>query len=193
MVLAINEGWFSAINSFAGSNVVLDNFMIFSAKYLVYIIPIALIYLWFRKGDENKKFSLFLFSSVVLSIAVSMIIGKIYYHPRPFVLGIGTQLISHTPDSSFPSDHTSAMFGFAIPFLFFKKYKSGTVLVILASLVGFARVFCGVHFPFDIIGGFFVGLASAYTLFVIRIPLDSFFTRIVDFYHTLLKGRGEKA
>lgn len=183
MVSQINENWFTAINSFAGKNPVLDAFMIFSAQYLVYIIPIILLYLWFRKSDDDKKFSLFLFSSVLLSIIVSMLISNFYYHPRPFAIGLGTTLISHAPDSSFPSDHTSAMFGFSLPFLFFKKYKSGTVFIILASLVGVARIFCGVHFPFDIIGGFFVGLISSYILFFFRERLYSFFSKIVEFYH----------
>lgn len=192
MVLQINESWFSAINSLAGKNTILDAFMIFSAQYLVYIIPIILLYLWFRKSDEDKKFSLFLFSSVILSIIISMIISTFYYHPRPFAIGLGTQLISHKPDSSFPSDHTAAMFGFALPFLFFKKYKSGTVLVILASLVGFARVFCGVHFPFDIIGGFFVGLISSYLLFLFREHLFSYFSKIINFYHSIFNRESEK-
>ena len=187
MVLNINQSWFTAINSLAGKNLLLDAFMIFSAQYLVYIIPIILLYLWFRKSNEDKKFSLFLFSSTLLAIIIAAVISVLYYHPRPFVIGLGTQLISHAPDSSFPSDHTSAMFGFAIPFLFFKRYKSGTVLVILASLVGFARVFVGVHFPFDIIGGFFVGVAATYILYIFRNTLFKYFSKIISVYHFVLK------
>ena len=190
-MIPVNVQWFTAINSLAGKNAVLDAIMIFSAKYLIYIIPIILLYLWFRKSenDGNKKFSIFLFFSVLIAIIISMIISALYYHPRPFVLGLGTQLISHAPDSSFPSDHTTAMFAFSLPFLYFKRYKSGTVLVILSSLVGFARVFCGVHFPFDIIGGFFLGLIVSYILFLFRKPLFEYFSKIVEFYYSLFKFR----
>jgi len=188
MVLLINESWFTAINSLAGKNPILDAFMIFCAKYLIYIIPLILLYLWFRKSDEDKKFSLFLFSSVILSIIISMAISAFYYHPRPFAIGLGTQLISHKPDSSFPSDHTAAMFGFALSFLFFKRYRSGTVLVILATLVGFARVFCGVHFPLDIIGGFFVGLISTWLLFTLKEQLYEMFSKIINRYTSIIKS-----
>jgi len=161
--------------------------MIFSAQYLVFIIPIIILYLWFRKSDEDKNFSLFLFFTVILGLIISEGIHLVYYHPRPFVLGLGTQLISHEPDSSFPSGHTVAMFSFALPFLFFKRYKSGTVLVILASLVGFARVFVGVHFPFDIIGGFFVGVAATYILYIFRDTLFRYFSKIISVYNLALK------
>ena len=185
MVLQINENWFTAVNSLAGKNPILDAIMIFSAQYLVYIIPLILLYLWFR--DDDKNFSLFLFFTVILGLIISEGIHLVYYHPRPFVLGLGTQLISHEPDSSFPSDHTVAMFSFALPFLFFKRYKSGTVFVLLASLVGFARVFVGVHFPFDIISGFFVGVASTYILYIFRDVLFRYFSKIISAYNFVLK------
>ena len=177
----LNVHIFHAINSFAGKNPYLDAFMIFSAQYIVYLIPVVILYLWFgKKGD--KGFSLFLFLSTFLSILVSAGISMVYYHPRPFAEGLGTLLISHAPDSSFPSDHTAAMFGFALPFLFFRKYRWGTIFVALATLVGYARVFCGVHFPFDIIGGFLVALIVVVVLYILREPVFSGILRIVSVY-----------
>jgi len=181
------ESWnihaFNAINSLAGKNPYLDAFMIFSAQYLVFIVPIIILYLWFsKKGDKN--FSLFLFISVIIAAIVSMSISAVYYHPRPFAMGLGTTLIYHPPDSSFPSDHTTVMFAFSLPFLFFKRYKSGTVFVILAALVGYARVFCGVHFPLDIIGGFVVALAVTIILYALRRPVFKCTSKIVNWWNS---------
>ncbi len=188
---SLNIHLFQLINSPAGKNPYLDAFMIFSAQYLVYIIPIIILYLWFaKKGDKN--FSLYLFLSVFFTLIVSMGISAVYYHPRPFVEGLGTQLIEHAPDSSFPSDHTAAMFSLALPYLFFKKYKSGSALIILATLVGYARVFCGIHFPFDIIGGFGVALLIVILLYIFRKPVFSYTSKIVAVYEHILqsvKGR----
>ena len=173
---------FNAINSLAGKNPYLDAFMIFSAQYIVFIVPIVILYLWFSKrGDKN--FSLFLLISVILAAIVSMSISVVYYHPRPFAMGLGTTLIHHPTDSSFPSDHTTVMFAFSLPFLFFRKYKSGTVFVILASLVGYARVFCGVHFPLDIIGGFLVALLVTFILYAVREAVFRCTSKIVGWWN----------
>ena len=179
---------FNIINSLAGKNPYLDAFMIFSAQYIVFIVPIVILYLWFAKrGDKN--FSLFLLISVIIATIVSMGISAVYYHPRPFAMGLGNTLIHHSVDSSFPSDHTTVMFAFSLPFLFFKKYKSGTALVILAALVGYARVFCGVHFPLDIIGGFVVALLVSITFYAIRGTLYFWFSKIVDGWDRLVSKR----
>ncbi|MCD6370762.1 MAG: undecaprenyl-diphosphatase [Thermoplasmata archaeon] len=162
---AVNTEWFNAINSLAGKNPYLDGVMIFLAQFLIFIVPIYLLFLWFR-GD--KKFTIFLLLGVLLSLALSMMIGKIYYHPRPFVLNLTTPLISHSPDSSFPSDHAVVMLSFTFPFFFFKKYKSGTIFLLLSILVGLGRIYCGLHFPLDIIGSFFLSLIVTYILFVFR-------------------------
>ena len=186
------EGWnihaFNAINSLAGKNPYLDAFMIFFAQYIIFIVPIIILYLWFAKRGD-KKFSLFLFFTILVAAIISMGISAVYYHPRPFAMGLGTTLIHHSVDSSFPSDHTTVMFAFSLPFLFFKKYKSGTALVILAALVGYARVFCGVHFPLDIIGGFVVALLVSITFYAIRDTLYSWFSKIVNGWERLVSKR----
>ena len=186
---SLNIHMFMAINSLAGKNPYLDTFMIFSAQYLVYLIPVVILYLWFAKNGD-KKFSLFLFLSVFFALIISMGISSVYYHPRPFVEGLGTQLINHAPDSSFPSDHTATMFALALPFLFFRKYKSGSLLTLLAFLVGYARVFCGVHFPFDVIGAFIISLIITILLYAFREPVFSGISRVVDIYERFLQRLG---
>ena len=178
-----NVHLFKEINSLAGSNPYLDKFMIFSAQYLIFIIPIYLLYLWFRK---DKEFSLYVFISVLISLSISMSIGAIYYHPRPFSIGLGTTLINHSPDSSFPSDHTTTIFAFALPFIFFKRYREGVVFVSIASLVGLARVFCGVHFPLDVIGGFVVALMTSFILYIFKKPLFFWISKVTEEYQNIL-------
>ncbi|AGB04906.1 PAP2 superfamily protein [Aciduliprofundum sp. MAR08-339] len=168
---SINIHWFKIINSLAGKNPYLDAFMILFAQYMIFIVPIYLIYLFFRKNGEDRKFAVFVFISIVLSLGVSMTISHFYYHPRPFAMGLGTTLISHSTDSSFPSDHTTLIFSFALPFLYLKRYREGAVFLTISVLIGYARIFCGVHFPFDIIGGFLVALAVSYILFLFRTPI----------------------
>lgn len=64
---------------------------------------------------------------------------------------------------SFPSGHTSAAFAFALAFVrawsrdwaHSKAIKAG--VVILASLMALSRLYVGVHYPTDVLGGFIVG------------------------------------
>ncbi len=191
----VNIYLFKQINALAGKNPILDTSMIFSAQYLVFIVLIFLLYLWFRRSgnEEDREMSMFVFLAALLSLLLAMGISAVYYHPRPFVLGLGTTLIRHAPDSSFPSDHDTVMFATSFSLLFFGKYRrEGGLFFILALLVGFSRVFCGIHFPFDILGSFVIALIVSGLLFLFRNRLFMFFSRILGFYGPFIKKFVEK-
>lgn len=80
---------------------------------------------------------------------------------RPFVSYTGFELTANPQRSgSFPSTHAAGAFAgaFALSRVF---PELRGVLWIAASLVAFARVYVGVHYPLDVIGGAVIGLAAA--------------------------------
>jgi len=184
----LNISLFNLIDGIAGKNRILDITMIFIADYLIFIIPIFLIYLWFKKAkkDENKKEALFIFASVLISLAVAWGISFIYFHPRPFMIDLGKKLIQHAPDSSFPSDHTTVMLAAVWSLIFLKEFKNGVIFLVLSLLVALARIFCGVHFPFDIIGSIFVSFIGVSIIFATRGKLTFFFAKIIRVYSRLV-------
>ena len=191
MLSQINAKVFIAINRLAGRNIFLDRLGILTAKYLLFVFALFLLYLWFKNGkDKNKNKEVALYSgySALLGSLFNYLIGLFYFHPRPFVDKIGTLLINHLPDTSFPSDHTTFMLSLAFMLLYFKDTrKAGTILSLLGILGGLSRVFCGIHYPFDIVGSILVALASSCFVFMFRKGLGKLNNLIINLYYKILK------
>jgi len=149
---------FLAVNGLAGHSPALDLLMLFFAEALVYFVPAVIFALWHGRNDMWKKITWGSLASFGVSSLLSALLGL----PRPGALGVGRQLVSHKLNGSFPSDHTALMFGAA--FSARKNKKLFVLLLIFATLTGFARIFVGVHFPLDIIGGAVLGAAVPFLL-----------------------------
>jgi len=162
----MNETLFLYINSFAGNIHLLDLFFIISAKAMPYIFIGIEVWLYFVA--KRKTEAIFAFYGVLVGLFINQIIGILYFHNRPFMDNIGIQLIKHSAENSFPSDHTTFLFAIAFSYLFFKVKKLAVIGLILAFLGGVARIYVGVHYPFDIMGGIFVGFIGAFVVFLLK-------------------------
>ncbi len=156
--MSLNSQLFLAINNLSLLNIgILNFFCIFVALFSPYIYALALVVVYL---SNRKKQALIAFYVALISLSINFAIGLFYYHPRPFVERLGNLLISHAKDSSFPSDHASLAFAISFGFWYAKEKLIGALCFIFALITGFARVFVGVHFPFDIVGSFFVAIIS---------------------------------
>ncbi|MFI7342290.1 phosphatase PAP2 family protein [Streptomyces sp. NPDC050085] len=99
-----------------------------------------------------------------LAVLVNVPIRSFVERPRPFKDHDGlTVLISGKNDFSFVSDHATLAMAMGAA-LFVANRKLGLAAIGLAVLEGFCRVFMGVHYPTDVIGGFALGTAVALLL-----------------------------
>ena len=156
----INQSLFTSINQYAGQNALFDNIGIFLAEYSPYLFIALEVYLYFIARKRHE--ALLAFYSVLLALSINQIIGLFYFHNRPFMDGLGTTLFKHVPENSFPSDHTTFMLAIAFSLLLSSRTrKVGLLFMILGVIGGAFRIFIGVHYPFDIMGGILVGAVSA--------------------------------
>ncbi|HBL40024.1 MAG TPA: hypothetical protein DDY98_00015, partial [Ruminococcaceae bacterium] len=92
--------------------------------------------------------------------------------PRPFhylpwqEAGVYTypNIIARPNSFSFPSGHTSSSFA-AATVLFCNNKKLGAPALVLAVLIGFSRIYCGVHYCTDVLAGTVVGVAFGIAAF----------------------------
>ena len=161
---SFNFTLFDKINGLAANHFVLNNFMIFIAKYGIFIIPVILIFLLIRKDYKNFLFVGF---SIALALLVGYITKDLFYHPRPFAMGMGYDLVKDSNTSSFPSNHTVAMFTLSTSLILTNKRLFGIFSLMLAFLVGISRVYIGVHFPFDILGGIVYGVVLTLLFYLV--------------------------
>jgi len=151
----------------------------FMAEYLVYIVPIALLYLWFW-AKKSQKVAMRAFFAIILAWPIiSLAIGKLINRPRPFETKGVQELLFHRPDYSFPSDHAAALFAMAFSFWFSGYKKLAYFFLGIAILVSFFRVATGIHWPSDIVAGAIVGLAAAWLIYILDKPLDIIYNFIL--------------
>jgi len=159
-MLSFNQDLFLAINSYAGHSRVWDTLGIVLGEGLPYLFIALEVWLYFVV--RRKEEALLAFYATLLGLGINQLIGLVYFHPRPFMEGLGRLLIPHAPETSFPSDHMTFMASIALTLLFLPSTRRlGDWLLFLSVIGGLARVYIGVHYPLDILGGLIVGLISA--------------------------------
>ena len=80
---------------------------------------------------------------------------------RPYDAGVTRLLIAPSADSSFPSDHATAVFSIVFAYLLHKRFGKALLFAIAGSLVAFSRIYVGTHYVGDILGGIMTGLLAA--------------------------------
>ena len=159
----MNNSLFLLINGWAGHSSLLDAAMVFIAKDMIYVAgAVGLVCLGILAYRRQWRTVVFFAISMAVSFVLLKLAALLNIDHRPFMDHHVTQLISHAPGKSFPSDHTTATTALAASLLFLTKYKkTGAILLVVAVLIGFARIFVGVHYPADILGGVVTGLVGA--------------------------------
>jgi undecaprenyl-diphosphatase len=128
-----------------------------SSAYALIVLSILLLII-----IKEKKIPLLITLNLICSYALNAFAKVIFTRPRP----IGINLIEES-GFSYPSGHSMvsmAYYGF-IAYLIYKKQTNKLVktiiivaLLLTILLVGFSRIYLGVHYLSDVIGGFLLSI-----------------------------------
>jgi undecaprenyl-diphosphatase len=136
----------------------------------IFWILLTLVMLCFKKTRRPALYSV---GALLLSVLINnAILKNAVARIRPYevieglkliepckLFGIITLSVKKATDFSFPSGHTAASFASAIAmYRYMPKKWMSVSLIILAALISFSRLYIGIHYPTDVLGGFISGL-----------------------------------
>ena len=115
-------------------------------------------------GDKQlKKVALYMLESFALSQGVTFIVKPIVNKPRPHEYDSTLISLKNATNGSFPSGHASEAFATATSLaLINHKWYVVIPAYTWAGLVGYSRLYMGVHYPVDVIAGALLGTGSAW-------------------------------
>ena len=184
LLIAIDISLFRFVNG-SLSNSILDFIMPFITdlnKQRPVLLLVAVLLLWMLvRGKRHVRIAaVLLIVTIVFSDQLSSSVIKYWFDRlRPcFVLQNVHLLVSCGSGFSFPSSHAVNNFAAALILAFFiPRYKWW--FFGFASIVAFSRVYVGVHYPSDIIGGAVIGLCCAGTVLLVFLILEKLWYRIL--------------
>uniref|UniRef100_A0AAU2V4Y3 Phosphatase PAP2 family protein n=1 Tax=Streptomyces sp. NBC_00003 TaxID=2903608 RepID=A0AAU2V4Y3_9ACTN len=151
----------------------LDRVMAFVGEYGI-LLGLVLVVLWcwwsVRRGEDRQSAVASVAGIVwaplaaAIAVVVNIPIRGFVERPRPFLDHKGLDVLADgKTDFSFVSDHATLAMAIGAG-LFVANRKFGLIALGLALLEGFCRVYMGVHYPTDVVGGFALGTAVALLL-----------------------------
>ena len=182
---------FQFINGWAGRWSLLDGIMrlLVNDYGLTTAMALGLVALWFEGGERteregNQRAVLMAILSVMLANVLLKLCNMVYFRPRPFETHAVNLLFYHPTDSSLPSNVATVGFALAVSLWTWNR-RAGLTCLIAALLLGLSRVFCGVHYPGDILAGALLGGGVAYVLSRQARRFNPLFHLVIEFARRL--------
>lgn len=126
----------------------------------IFWILLGVLLLCFKKTRTTGV--TLLIALLINHVMTNMILKDLFGRPRPYVASTEiVTLIKQLSSYSFPSGHTSASFSGALVLYRMMPKKVSIPALILAAMIGFSRMYVGVHFPTDVLGGIVVGVIAS--------------------------------
>jgi undecaprenyl-diphosphatase len=168
--MALDSALFNLINGLAGQVPFMDALMrlLVNDYFVPTILCLLAVALWFAGGTKeergrNQRTVLSIIAAVLLANLVVEFCNLIYFRPRPFSVQEVNLLFYRPSDSSLPSNAAAVGFTF-VAVAWQRSRRLGALMGVLAGLFAFARIYCGVHYPLDVVAGGLIAVVCAYVV-----------------------------
>ena len=124
----------------------------------VFLVVVGIIMCIIKK---TRRIGMVFLASIVIGFIINdIVIKNIVRRIRPFEAISALEILVKAPKSfSFPSGHTASFFAAATS-LFYNSRRNAFVSLVIATAMGFSRMYVGVHYPSDVLAGMVVGVTS---------------------------------
>lgn len=152
----------SLVNEGAGFHPVVDSIMVVVSFGVIPVMILAVAAQWWSREERSasRYTAIVAWLSFTLGLALNQLVLLFVDRTRPYEAFVSHLLIAPSADPSFPSDHATAAFAIAFAYLLLGWSKSGSAFLAFAFLVGLSRVYIGIHYVGDILGGMATGLLA---------------------------------
>lgn len=135
-------------------------------------------------GEKGRKVAILGLTALLVCNVVVYLLKFIIAEPRPFLTLHNVDLLVRENETySFPSGHTASSFAAAVIIglkykwnFRGKSYRFIYPLLAFAGIIGFSRIYIGVHYPLDVVFGAIVGILSG--LLVLKMEDNIFMNKL---------------
>ncbi len=148
---------------------VLDWFMPFvtNVHHWIPVYVLALALLAWKGGIHGRRCTVILLIGVLISDPLnSRVIKELVQRPRPSVTLATARVLTPAGGASFPSSHATNNFAAALVLSAYYP-KRRWLWYSAAFVVAYSRVYVGVHYPLDVLGGAVEGTLLAWLLLIL--------------------------